>query len=146
MGPDVRGYDAAAAWLAKGRARSTSSARLERYLQLCAEQNNMVVCVPSTRRRLHHMLRRQAPCADASSAGGDVAEIAAASPAGGFPTLDELANGSSRAIGEIRRAGPQSRKTRGNVFCKVYYDLLNNVAKRPERCRYQHRTALSVPA
>ncbi|MCK9966763.1 hypothetical protein KQ921_29900, partial [Klebsiella pneumoniae] len=38
--------------------RQSASARLERYLQLCAEQN-MQVCVPSTPAQVYHMLRRQ---------------------------------------------------------------------------------------
>ena len=58
VGPAQLGRPAPAARL-RGPGPDHSSARIERYLQLCAE-NNMTVAFPSTAASYFHLLRRQA--------------------------------------------------------------------------------------
>ncbi|WP_437611456.1 2-oxoglutarate dehydrogenase E1 component [Erwinia sp. V71] len=112
----------------EGQGPEHSSARLERYLQLCAEQN-MQVCVPSTPAQVYHMLRRQA-------LRGMRRPLVVMSPKSllrhplAISSLEELANGGFKpAIGDIDALDPQGIKR--VVLCsgKVYYDLLEQRRK-----------------
>lgn len=105
-----------------------SSARLERYMQLAA-QDNIQVCVPSTPAQIFHLLRRQVlrqyrrPLIVMSPKSLLRHKLATSS-------LDELANGRFQlVIPEVDDL--KAKKVRRVIFCagKVYYDLL---AKRRE--------------
>ncbi len=107
----------------EGQGPEHSSARLERFLQLCAE-SNMQVCVPSTPAQMFHMLRRQMlqpfrkpliVMTPKSLLRHDLSVSALEDLADGAfaPVIDEL---DEITPAEVRRA----------VFCsgKVYFDLL----------------------
>lgn len=107
----------------EGQGPEHSSARLERYLQLCAEQNMQVV-IPSTPAQVYHMLRRQVvrkmrrPLIVMSPKSLLRHPLCTSS-------MEELANGTFLpAIGEIDSL--DAAKVKRVVFCsgKVYYDLL----------------------
>ncbi len=107
----------------EGAGPEHSSARLERYLQLCAE-NNMQVCVPSTPAQMFHMLRRQMlqsfrkPLIVMTPKSLLRHDLSVSS-------LEDLTRGSfARVIGESDDLPPQG--VRRVVFCsgKVYFDLL----------------------
>ncbi|MDE4019075.1 2-oxoglutarate dehydrogenase E1 component [Glaesserella parasuis] len=113
----------------EGQGPEHSSARLERYLQLCAEQN-MQVCIPSTPAQVYHMLRRQ-------TIRKIRRPLIAISPKSllrhplAVSTLDELINGEFKTvIGELDNLDP-AQVTRV-VLCsgKVYYDLLEERSQR----------------
>jgi multifunctional 2-oxoglutarate metabolism enzyme len=107
----------------EGQGPEHSSARLERYLQLCAE-NNLQVCYPTTPAQYFHLLRRQVQpgmerplivmtpksLLRLPAASSTVAELTA----GGFrPLIDDAEIADPSAVEKI-------------VICsgKVYYDLI----------------------
>ncbi|AUI65551.1 MULTISPECIES: 2-oxoglutarate dehydrogenase E1 component [Glaesserella] len=115
----------------EGQGPEHSSARLERYLQLCAEQN-MQVCIPSTPAQVYHMLRRQAIRKMRRP-------LVAISPKSllrhplAVSTLDELINGEfQNVIGEIDNLDPKQVKRVVMCSGKVYYDLLEERRKREQ--------------
>jgi len=107
----------------EGQGPEHSSARPERYLQLCA-QHNMQVVVPSTPAQVFHMLRRQMIRPYRKP-------LVVMSPKSllrhrdAVSTMEELADGRFQCvIGETDRIDPA--RTRRVIVCsgKVYYDLL----------------------
>ena len=117
----------------EGQGPEHSSARLERYLQLCAE-DNMQVCVPSTPVQVYHMLRRQMirplrrPLIVMSPKSLLRHKLAVS-------TLEELANGKFMPVLDEIDAIEASQVER-LIFCsgKVYYDLLEQ--RRAEQCHH----------
>ncbi len=107
----------------EGQGAEHSSARLERYLQLCA-QNNIQVCVPSTPAQIFHLLRRQIlrpvrkPLIVMTPKSLLRHKLAVSS-------LDELSNGGfNKVIDEIDEL--DTEQVERIVMCsgKVYYDIL----------------------
>ncbi|HRE12973.1 MAG TPA: 2-oxoglutarate dehydrogenase E1 component [Usitatibacteraceae bacterium] len=113
----------------EGQGPEHSSARLERYLQLCAE-HNIQVCVPSTPAQFFHMMRRQVlrPMRKpliVMTPKSLLRRKEAASP------LEELATGGFQCvIGDPAKPAP--KKVKRVVFCsgKVYYDIAAERDKR----------------
>ena len=107
----------------EGQGPEHSSARLERYLQLCAEQN-IQVCTPTTPAQIFHLLRRQLirpyrkPLIVMSPKSLLRHKLAVS-------TLEDLSKGKFETmISEVDPINPE--KVTRLVLCagKVYYDLL----------------------
>lgn len=107
----------------EGQGPEHSSARLERYLQLCA-QDNMQVCVPTTPAQIFHLLRRQIIRPYRKPLIVITPKSLLRHPLA-VSTLQELSQGRfSLVIPEIDKLDP--KKIDRVIFCtgKIYYELL----------------------
>jgi 2-oxoglutarate dehydrogenase E1 component len=120
----------------EGQGPEHTSARLERFLQLCA-QDNMQVCVPTTPAQMFHMLRREMvrnyrkPLIIMSPKSMLRRKLS-------FSPLETLSRGTFQVvIGETEKLDPA--QVRRVVLCsgKVYYDLLEQ-----RQANEQHDVAL----
>ena len=107
----------------EGQGPEHSSARIERYLQLCADYN-MQICIPSTPAQMFHLLRRQMIRPFRKP-------LIIFSPKSllrhkeSISSLDDLANGEFQVV--IPDAELQNtQKVKRVVFCsgKIYFDLM----------------------
>jgi 2-oxoglutarate dehydrogenase E1 component len=120
----------------EGQGPEHSSARLERYLQLCA-QHNMQVCVPSTPAQIFHLLRKQMHMTCRTP-------LIIMTPKSllrhrlAISALENLTDGSYEpVIAEIDELNDAD--VRRIIFCsgKIYYDLL-------EKRRQDERTDVAI--
>jgi len=107
----------------EGQGPEHSSARLERFLQLCAE-HNIQVCLPTTAAQVFHMLRRQVLCPLRKP-------LIVMSPKSllrhreTVATLEELADGTFQVVISETDDDITAEKVDRVILCsgKVYYDL-----------------------
>jgi 2-oxoglutarate dehydrogenase E1 component len=111
----------------EGQGPEHSSARLERFLQMCALEN-MIVCTPTTPAQAYHMIRRQMRMTTRKP-------LVVMTPKSllrhkvAVSSLDEMAKGSFQTL--IPDATANAKKVKRVVVCggKVYYDLLEEAQK-----------------
>ncbi len=117
----------------EGQGPEHSSARPERYLQLCAEEN-IQVCIPTTPSQIFHLLRRQMLRLYRKP-------LIVMSPKSllrhkdAVSSLEELARGKfQNVIGEVDVVDPDQVTSLVACSGKVYYDLLH--ARRENRLNH----------
>lgn len=115
----------------EGQGPEHSSARLERFLQLCAE-NNLQVCYPTTPAQYFHLLRRQAIQETVRPLVVMTPKSLLRLPAA-TSTLDELTSGGFLAVIDDAKVSDRSSVKR-IIICsgKVVYDLESSRDERPD--------------
>src|SRR5688572_29774618 len=117
----------------EGQGPEHSSARLERFLQLCALEN-MIVCTPTTPAQAYHMIRRQMRMATRKP-------LVVMTPKSllrhklAVSSLDDMAKGEFQTLIPASNVGTKAadlKKVKRVVVCggKVYYDLIEEATKR----------------
>jgi 2-oxoglutarate dehydrogenase E1 component len=108
----------------EGQGPEHSSARLERYLQLCAE-GNLIVAYPSSPAQFFHILRRQALRSQKRPLILMQPKSLLRLPAAASK-LEELAAGGFRPLIDDPTADRRRDDVRRLVFCtgKIFYDLI----------------------
>ena len=116
----------------EGQGPEHSSARLERYLQLCAE-NNLQVCYPTTPAQYFHLLRRQVRPGMARPLVVMTPKSLLRLPAASS-SIDDLSNGGFRPVIDDAEISDREAVKR-IVLCsgKVYYDLVDARKKSEDR-------------
>jgi 2-oxoglutarate dehydrogenase E1 component len=112
----------------EGQGSEHSSARMERFLQLCAELN-MLVCNPTTPANHFHLLRRQV-CATYRKPLVVFTPKKLLRYPKAVSTLQDMSQGTFREV--IDDSGVNAKEVDTLVMCsgKVYYDILEQKEKR----------------
>ena len=115
----------------EGQGPEHSSARLERFLQLCGE-DNIQVAQPTTPAQMFHLLRRQVKRPWRKPLIVMTPKSLLRLPAA-TSTLDELATGRFRPLLDDTTAEP--KQVESLIFCsgKIYYELVEERKKRDAR-------------
>ena len=102
-----------------------ASARLERYLQLCA-QDNLRVCQPTTPAQMFHLLRSQAVLADRRPLVVMTPKSLLRHPAAVSGLADLARGGFAPVIGDAAITAAEGHDVQRVILCsgKVYYDLV----------------------
>jgi len=115
----------------EGQGPEHSSARLERFMQLCSN-DNIQVCIPSTPAQMFHMIRRQMLMATRKPLIVMTPKSLLRNKAS-TSTLEELTSGGFQLIIDDHRI-EDKKQVKRVVLCsgKVYYDLMDALDETPQ--------------